>query len=181
MKYQYRTVCATLMRSYVMFHSIKPLSFTQDLLIQWQMLISCACYYSEQHSISIVSIRENSVSLYASSPYLTMGSECRRDMTAENSLSKEFIAPLVQEGAPVFVHHCAPENWERAPGSRLWSACAEALSGDQTIHCWPVVNWDFSEASNEARLGQVGVFPPLGIQAASTYYIFAKSQFSDHN
>lgn len=123
------------------------------------MLISCDCYYSEQHSISIVSIRENSVSLYASSPYLTMGSECRRDVTAENILSKEFTAPLVQEGAPVFVHHCAPENWERAPGSRLWSACAEALSGDQTIHCWPVVNWDFQRLLMRPDLGRLGFFP----------------------
>ena len=61
-------------------------------------------------ALSVVSMTENSVSLYVSSHYLTMGSECRRDVTEDNSLSKEFVAPLVQQGAPVFVHQRAPAN-----------------------------------------------------------------------
>lgn len=127
------------MRPYLMFHSMRPPKFYSrpfNLVAgahSWLYLQFGFLYYSEQHSISVVSTTENSVSLYASSPNLTMGSECRRNVPAGNSLLKEFDAPLVQQGPLVFVHHCAPANWERAPRSRSRCACAEAHSVEVKI------------------------------------------------
>lgn len=144
------------------------------------MLISWDCYYWEQHSISVVSIRENSVSLYASSPYLTMGPEWQKGHDCRQQPLKRI--------------HCSPGP-RRSPGvcAPLCSCKLRKSSWEQIVVClcrrtqWrsnysllTSCELRFSEASNEARLGQVGVFPPLGIQAASTYYIFAKSQFSGH-
>ena len=107
-----------------------------------------------------------------------MGSEFGRDVAADNNLSKERAAPLVQRGAPVFVTTVHLQTGKELLGADHGVPVLKNTPWVSNNSLLTSCELRFPEAANEARLWQV--FFRLGIQAVSTYYTFAKCQFSDH-
>lgn len=103
--------------------------------------------FSTALASALLCLQRKVIFLKSSVAYLTM---------KRTASWKDLLLPWFYK-EPQCLYHCASANWERAPCSRLWWACAEAHPVEIKQFSLDQFGLRFSETYNEARL-QRGFF-----------------------